>query len=83
MECSSEIDALHKVLREAEALENHDKKAIEDTIKTYLRVTHIAMGYKGVWIWHHCNFDSEEVEDIYGGSIVQTDKNGAVREGSS
>jgi hypothetical protein len=80
VKCSNEIEALHKVLREAEALESHDKEAIEETINTYLRITHLAMQYNGVWIWHHCNFDNEKVEDIYGGSIVQTDKNGAVRE---
>lgn len=80
VECSTEVEALHTVLRKAEALENHEKEAIEETIKTYLRITHLAMGYKGVWIWHHCNFENEKVEDIYGGSIVQTDKNGAIRE---
>jgi hypothetical protein len=83
VECSNEVEALHTVLRDAEALESHDKHAIEETIKDYLRFIHVAMGFKGVWLWHHCNFDNEKVEDIYGGSIVQTDRNGAVREGSS
>lgn len=79
----NESEALNLAIRESEALENHDKIAIEETLDKFLRITHLAMGYKGVWLWHHVNFDNEAVEDIYGGTIVQTDKCGAVRETSS
>lgn len=79
VESTGEVGALSKAIRESEALENHDKAAIEETIDQFIRITHLAMGYKGVWLWHHVNFDSEAVEDIYGGTIVQTDRNGAVR----
>ena len=64
-------------------MESHDKVAIEETLDRFIRFTHLAMDYKGVWLWHHVNFDNEAVEDIYGGTIVQTDKCGAVREQSS
>ena len=83
VESFDEIEALNKAIRESEALETHDKTAIEETIDTYIQITHLAMGYKGVWLWHHCNFDNKAVEDIYGGTIVQSDKNGAVRETSN
>lgn len=79
----NELEALSRAIRETEALENHDKIAIEETLDKFLRVTHLAMGYRGVWLWHHVNFENEAVEDIYGGTIVQTDKNGAVRDTSS
>ncbi|MCB2387253.1 hypothetical protein [Thalassolituus alkanivorans] len=79
----NELEALSRAIRETETLENHDKIAIEETLDKFLRVTHLAMGYRGVWLWHHVNFENEAVEDIYGGTIVQTDKNGAVRDTSS
>lgn len=34
-------------------------------------------------LWHHVSFENEAVADTYGGTIVQTDKNGAIRESSS
>ncbi|MBD3640793.1 MAG: hypothetical protein HUJ18_07320 [Marinobacter sp.] len=83
VECSNEVEALHAALRDAEALESYESRAIEETIKDYLRVIHVGKGFKGVWLWHHCNFDNQKVEDIYGGSIVQTDRNGAARHRSS
>ena len=83
VEYMSEVEALHKTLREAEALECYDKSAIEETIDSYLQITHLAMGYKGTWLWHHFNFDNEEMDPIYGRAIVQIDQNGAVRESSS
>ncbi len=83
IECVSEIEALRRAVSESEALENHDKSAIDETLDEYIRITHLAMGYKGVWLWHHTNFDNEAVQDIYGGTIVQTDENGAISEVSS
>ncbi|MDM3870155.1 hypothetical protein QSV34_02170 [Porticoccus sp. W117] len=83
VEGNNEIEALNRAIRETEALENHDRAAIEETLTEFLRITHLAMGYKGVWLWHHVNFDNEAVEDIYGGTIVQTDRSGAIREASS
>jgi hypothetical protein len=79
IEAVDEIEALKRAIMESEAIEHYDKQAIEDTLEHYLCITHLAMKYKGAWLWHHVNFDNEAVEDIYGGTIVQTDKNGAVR----
>lgn len=83
VESINEIEALKRAIKESEALEHYDKKAVEDTLEKFLHITHLAMGYKGAWLWHHVNFDNEAVEDIYGGTIVQTDRSGAVRESSS
>lgn len=83
IEGKNEIEALNQAIRESEALEIHDKAAIEETLDKFICITHLAMGYKGVWLWHHVNFDNEAVEDIFGGTIVQTDKSGAVREPNS
>ena len=78
-----EVEALAKALRESEALEIYARVALEETIEKFLILTHLAMGYKGVWLWHHVNFDSEAVTDIYGGVVIQTDKNGTIRESNS
>ena len=79
VECYNETEALHKVLREAQVLETYTKRFIEETIEHFLRITHVAMNYKGIWLWHHTNFDNDEMKLIYGGIIIQTDKRGAVR----
>lgn len=83
VESQDELGALKLAIMNAEALEQLDNKILKDTIENFLKLTHIAMGYHGVWQWHHVNFNCEAVSEIYGGTIVQTDKNGAVRKASS
>jgi hypothetical protein len=83
VEAENETSALKLAFHTSEALAEYNQEAIEDTLENYLRITQLAMGYKGVWKWHHINFHCEAVSDIYCGEIIQTDKNGPARECSS
>lgn len=75
----SEVTALGDALRHSEAMADYDKAIIEQVIAEHLSITHIAMGYKGVWIWHHTLNRKKGLPDILGGMIVQTAKEGAIR----
>lgn len=75
----NEISALNDALRHSEAMADYDKAITEQVIAEHLSITHIAMDYKGVWIWHHTFNRKKGLHNILGGLIVQTAKEGAVR----
>lgn len=79
VESANELEALRSAIRRSKAVQNIDVKAVEETLKKFLKLIHVAMDYHGVWQWHHVNFNCEAVSEIYGGTIIQTDRKGAVR----
>lgn len=83
VEGMNQVEALHHAVKNSEALKEYDKAALEETLENFLSVIHLAMNYKGIWLWHHVNFDNKAVENIYGGIIVQTDQAAAIRQSSS
>ena len=71
--------ALVKAILQAEALGNRDRSVIEALAKTHTKMYQVA-DRVGVWNWHKIPNDVLETEDVFGGVIVQTDKNAPRRQ---
>ena len=80
VEAESPETALKSACQQAEALHEHDAKAIEDMLQNHVRSFQVAQ-LRGVWIWWPAPHDQNEATaDIFGGIIVQTDQHAPVRE---
>jgi hypothetical protein len=80
-EAEGPSEALAMFLSNAEALREYDSalRARAARLEEH-RITHVADGKRGLWIWHlTIRVEHEEIA-LYGGCIVQTDPTGPVRE---
>lgn len=76
----SERAALDRALLESEAMAEYDRVLTESMIDNdRLSLTHLAMGYRGTWLWHPVRGAQNGWQSILGGIIVQTSQDGPVR----
>lgn len=76
----SERAALDRALLESEAMAEYDRALTESIIDhDRLSLTHLAMGYRGTWLWHPACSAKKGWSSILGGVIVQTALDGPIR----
>ncbi len=78
----SPFEALLDFIKHSESLNGFDRKKLTDKIGSEERLIHIANGLLGFWNWHPVpnSEDVDELDDVLGGHIIQTDPNGPLRE---
>ena len=70
--------ALVHALRDAEAMSEYPRGAVEKVIAGHLNINQLA-DRKGVWNWHVIPNSVEECASVFGGIVVQTDPESGTR----
>jgi hypothetical protein len=79
VESNTAQHALKAACKQAEALADRDARAIAEMIQHHSKLFQVAT-LRGVWNWFPVPHESDDTADIFGGTIVQTDRYSPIRE---
>src|SRR5689334_12453660 len=79
VEADTAEGALTAACEHADALAEHEAKAVAQMLQHHTRLVQVAER-RGVWNWHQVPHETDATSDVFGGIIVQTDPHAPIHQ---